>query len=236
MMKKVGIFLFVLLLLCGYSKNVSAYVFTQTLKLGQTHADVKELQKVLNQDVTTKVSISGTGSSGQETSFFGQMTYQAVIRFQNKYASEVLSPNGLSSGTGFVGAATLKKLNQVSFGAAVSTSQPLALQNQAFSPIVSDPLAKYTVSYPERINIFATDYKFDALQKEITQRVNTGISGGKNVDLGDLIAKSAANVGTVFINSVSAQVVASGGRLSLNGQGFEGYNTLYFGNTYAIKK
>jgi len=47
------------------------------------------------------------------TGTFGPCTEQAVIDFQEKYYQEVLSPAGLSSGTGFVGEATLKKLRNI---------------------------------------------------------------------------------------------------------------------------
>jgi peptidoglycan hydrolase-like protein with peptidoglycan-binding domain len=46
---------------------------------------------------------------------FYSMTLQAVIRFQNKYASEILSPVGLQVGTGFVGARTRNKIKDIMF-------------------------------------------------------------------------------------------------------------------------
>jgi peptidoglycan hydrolase-like protein with peptidoglycan-binding domain len=86
--------------------------FTRTLKLGMKGADVKNLQVFLNAQGFT-VSSSGSGSKGQETSYFGPATYRALIRFQEANASSVLAPSGLTNGTGYFGPATMKKANSL---------------------------------------------------------------------------------------------------------------------------
>ncbi|MDO8530334.1 MAG: peptidoglycan-binding protein [bacterium] len=48
---------------------------------------------------------------GLVTGNFGSLTRAAVIRFQEKYASEILAPAGFAKGTGFVGAFTRSKIN-----------------------------------------------------------------------------------------------------------------------------
>ncbi|MEN9647810.1 MAG: hypothetical protein RLY57_614 [Candidatus Parcubacteria bacterium] len=89
------------------------FIFLYDMKQGTTLTDVKYLQEILNSDSRTQVTDTGFGSPGNETTYFGEKTKNAVIRFQELYASDILTPNNLAVGTGFVGQSTRNKLNSL---------------------------------------------------------------------------------------------------------------------------
>lgn len=97
----------------GSLKDVVTPGFSFTLDLlpGYTDAQVLQLQKVLNADPDTTVSLDGEGSKNKETKYFGNKTKLAVIKFQEKYRDTVLTPLGLTQGTGNVSKITRTRLN-----------------------------------------------------------------------------------------------------------------------------
>jgi peptidoglycan hydrolase-like protein with peptidoglycan-binding domain len=94
--------------------EASLPVPVSTMKFGDYGDNVLALQKILNLDEETKISLSGPGSPGNETKYFGSATQKSVIKFQEKYKDEILKPANLSFGTGYVGRFTLNKLKFVS--------------------------------------------------------------------------------------------------------------------------
>lgn len=87
-------------------------LFASDLKLGSTGDEVKRLQQFLN---THDFSLAGTGvgSLGQETMYFGQLTKNALIRFQEYFAQDILTPLGLTHGTGNFYASTRTFINTI---------------------------------------------------------------------------------------------------------------------------
>ncbi len=82
------------------------------LFVGISGSDVLDLQKILNKDRETQIAQSGIGSFGNETNYFGNLTKEAVQKFQIKYSDYVLKPIGLSVPTGYVGKLTRDFINQ----------------------------------------------------------------------------------------------------------------------------
>lgn len=108
----------------GSSAPVSGagcYTFTQSLKKGSTGGEVMWVQKFLNSH-GAQVAASGAGSPGNETSTFGPATAAAVKKFQELHAADVLTPVGLTAGTGNWGPSTRAKANALCAGSTGGTT------------------------------------------------------------------------------------------------------------------
>lgn len=66
--------------------------------------EVRKLQTFLNEEIQAGLPVTG---------FFGPLTHAAVMKFQTKYASDILTPWGISEPTGYVYLTTRKKINEI---------------------------------------------------------------------------------------------------------------------------
>lgn len=88
-------------------QKISCQNLTQDLYYGLRSDYVRCLQEFL------KYQGPEIYPQGLITGFFGPLTLRAVIRFQEKYASEILIPQGLKEGTGKVDFLTRSKINEI---------------------------------------------------------------------------------------------------------------------------
>lgn len=132
--------------------NASAIknVFTRNLELGSAGDDVLLLKNILNSDPDTAiVKQLSTGADNE----FDSATKDAVKRFQEKYASEVLIPYGLYAGTGTVGPSTRQKLNELATGSfsestsEINVTQITSASTKPLGPVQNTETQKAIPSY-----------------------------------------------------------------------------------------
>ncbi|OHA68454.1 MAG: hypothetical protein A3A27_01535 [Candidatus Wildermuthbacteria bacterium RIFCSPLOWO2_01_FULL_47_18] len=85
--------------------TTSCASFGTNLVLGMRGSEVRCLQEFL------KNQGAQVYPEGLVTGYFGVLTRQAVMRFQEKYAAEILTPLGFQRGTGYIGVLTRAKMN-----------------------------------------------------------------------------------------------------------------------------
>jgi hypothetical protein len=91
-----------------YYPSGFCYNWQNDLQVGSSGAAVEALHTALARE-----GFSRSNSSYVSTQTFNEETASLVTAFQEKYRSEILSPVGYRSGTGFVGAYTRAKLNNL---------------------------------------------------------------------------------------------------------------------------
>jgi peptidoglycan hydrolase-like protein with peptidoglycan-binding domain len=105
------------------SSDVCPYTWTRSLNMGDTGADVMKLQQFLNAEAATRVAVSGAGSVGAETSYYGPATGAAVAKFQEMHRAAVLSPLDLVNSTTFFGNSTRAQANALCVAGTVAETE-----------------------------------------------------------------------------------------------------------------
>jgi hypothetical protein len=116
-MKKIKIRLFAAIFLAVFivlpnlaSAKTWCHTFNTNLKIGDRGDEATALRTALTKDGFSNVS---TELGSNDTAGFDKSLASAVSAFQEKYKDEILTPNGLQNGTGFVGKSTRAKLNKL---------------------------------------------------------------------------------------------------------------------------
>lgn len=180
-----------------FPNNLGAVSINRVLQFGNTGEDVRELQVFLNSNIDTKVAEQGPGSPGNETNYFGISTRNAVMKFQSKYANEILSPAGLSSPTGVFGSLSRNKLNNLTVNkietktdslpqiSLSSTQEADSFFSKFFVlPLKVFALSKYNAKPGETVRIFGQGFlaKDNVIHIGPNYSVNN-VSGDKGVEL-----------------------------------------------------
>jgi ABC-type transport system substrate-binding protein len=89
-------------------EKLPSFQFSKDLVFGSKGTEVEKLQECLARD-------SEVYPEGEITGEFASKTKEAVIKFQEKYSSEILAPSNLTKGNGKVLAGTRAKLNELCY-------------------------------------------------------------------------------------------------------------------------
>lgn len=102
--------------------NAPSLFFIKIIKPNSEGEDVKNLQITLNKLGFT-INKTGPGSPGNETSYYGQLTIEAIKKFQCQY-SIVCSGDELTTGYGLAGVKTIDRLNELASNQKENQIQP----------------------------------------------------------------------------------------------------------------
>ena len=101
--------------------------------MGSVGDDVRQLQMFLNGDPRTQLAVSGVGSPGNESRYYGRVTQTAVRKYQElpENRGSILESIGLSAGTGAFYTSTRNHMNSN------CRSAPVAVAPPAETPVVT---------------------------------------------------------------------------------------------------
>jgi hypothetical protein len=187
-------FLIIILLLLPLT--TLAFSFNRSLSTGSVGEDVRQLQVFLNNySDQTKIASFGVGSPGMETNYFGNLTKQALIRFQNLNFEQILKPLNLSSGTGYFGKGSINFINDLSlknegsgFGGAEAATESSPFIEK-ISPTKGEDETKITITgknFTEKNNTVVVSFEYnDRFNKLRSRKDGTEIKFELDTELAD---------------------------------------------------
>ena len=214
-----------------------------TLKFGMSGESVRLLQVVLNKSPETQIADTGAGSPGYETGYFGSATRAALKRYQELHAAEVLTPAGLTAGTGVVGVRTRELLNRELSGTSnVTAPRSTSGNTDAEYKALQDRIAAMSKTFNAKFEEAAAGAKAktDAASAAIVtaQKALAKIDAAtrrlenlsKIINADGTINQSAVDK-FVSVNLVLPSEPLPGDQVRIFGTGFAPSNTIHLGNT-----
>jgi len=112
----------------AFSAVIPAYAQTATVSplcyaFSNNLGEGRYISPVDAQALTVALTNAGIWNQGTPITTYDEMVASAVSGFQEKYAAQILAPNGLSYGTGYVGTSTRAELNTL-YGGCSNPAQP----------------------------------------------------------------------------------------------------------------
>jgi len=148
------------------SPYVSSFTFSRYLSLGMTHPDVKVLQQTLNA-LGYSVAVTGAGSKGKETTYYGPATTKAIQKYQCAVL-HICSGTPTTNGYGNFGPATRASLNQRG-----GVSLPVSSV-----PVVTTPPTPVTGSITSWFTLGTTNSQVKTLQQLLNAKGYTVATTG----------------------------------------------------------
>ncbi len=187
----------------------------RNLKLGDSGADVRMLQVLLNTLPDTRIASTGAGSPGQESTYFGMKTKLAVTKFQELYRNDILTPVGLSRGTGFVGGGTRTQIAALCGLTPVSPSAVKSVSTQTVTALPTPTIKKGTSSQETLVIP-----PFKQVQKLVIKKSTPTAPTTSTPNMDTLNGLTMIDDTVLEFHFPSSYVVSPGDTLTVNGSGF----------------
>ncbi len=245
---------YILVSLLIWTPLIGEAAIERTLRYGMSGTDVRELQVLLNALPQTRIAYEGPGSPGNETTFFGRATEQAVKKYQQHFAAEILHPQNLTTPTGVVGKSTRAHLGRgssslgdisfdpetmsIDFDKAIPTAEEIQSRKRALFAKVDDLKKRMTIASAEMrieslkhsIEMQKTIQQFDYM-KEMQLRVSTALQYIQSVvgPEGELLPGAQLRTG-VSLDAVTPILLIPGQKATIYGSGLASGQKVYLQN------